>query len=441
MRKMMVAMLFTAACGTTMAPANGNNGSGSDTGSDTGSGSDVPTTCTTAADCAAGMACDVNQHTCVTAGFTIDKTGFVDDGTRWWTNKSNPTLHGTIDNPTGETISVAVNNTPIGTATITGTTWSIDLPTGTIAEADTSIVIELSSGIEQRQLFALDDKAPVAVMFGSIKDERGDQVDFSTGEAVHTHAGAAINLDGTGCPSVYKYAYLMDATKPLYGAETSPNPLTWQVKASDSTPIDNMDSAYRVRDASGTVLYNWTSMQPDASGVFAITLHRNDIAALGTKTGHMFVDVRFRDSFGNESTTSACWDNHPMAAPVEIKPVAPSTVFGWSLPGDSPISTLSIYTPGATVFSQRVLQYADEPVAVKLSGAPGAITYSRTAVDHFVATGAGTGYTCPDSSSPCGGGTAPANGPDDVVTNATLPGTDTFWYATVIDEATGATVV
>jgi hypothetical protein len=457
MRKMMMAALFTAACGSITTPPAGNtNGSdtgsdmGSDTGSDmgsdmgSGSGSTLGMACSSATDCGTDEACDIGQHVCVAATFTIDKTGFIDDGTRWWTSRGNPSLAGTIADPAGASLEAYIGTTKVGTAIINGTAWAIQLPANSIAETDTLVTLRLvtsTTTIEESQVFALDDKAPTATLVGSIKDERGDTIDFSTGEAVHTHAGAAIDLSGTGCPSVYTYGYLMDETPPTYGRETAPNPLAWQITVADSTGIDSMDSAYRVRDVSGAVLYDWTSISPDASGVYAVRLFRNKIPALGSKTGHMFVDARFRDPFGNESTKSVCFDNHPMAAPFEIETMQKATVFGWTLAGDSPISTLSIYTPGATLYSQHVVQYANEPVKVSV-GAPGAaITYSRTAVDHFVATGTATGFACPDPSSPCDGGAAPTNGPDDVLTNDAVPGGSTFWYATVIDEADGHTVV
>jgi len=442
MRKMMMAVMFTAACGSiAMWVERNDNGSdsGSDVGMGSGSGSGGPATCNTAADCAAGTACDVDQHMCVTAAFTIDKTGFIDDGTRWWTSKANPTLHGTIDNPSGETLTLSINNTPIGTATITGTTWSIDLPAGAIAESDTAVDFRLSSGVEQRQLFALDDKAPVAVLFGSIKDERGDQIDFSTGEPVHTHAGASVTLDGTGCPAVYKYAYLMDATKPLYGSETSPNPFTWQVKASDSTPIDNMDSAYRVRDASGTVLYNWTSIEPDTSGVFSITLHRNDIAALGNKTGHMFVDVRFRDTFGNESTTSACWDNHPMAVPLDVDVPTQGPMFGWTLAADSPVSSLEAAGKNAVLFTQEIVQHASEPVAMTI-GVPGvAMPYTHKDVDDLVPEAPVTvSLDCTTTPSNCAS-SVPAD-PADRSSSGTMTLSSSNTMVTVYDESTNQAV-
>ena len=443
MRTMMMAALFTAACGSITPPAGtGSNDDtmGSDTGSDmgsdagSGSGSSVPTTCMSAADCASGMACDTTQHMCVAAAFTLDKAGFIDDGTRWWTNVGNPTLHGTLDNPGSDPLTASINNMTVGTATVTGTTWSIALPMNSIAEADTRVVLHMGN-IEQGQLFALDDQAPAAMLFGSIKDERGDQIDFSTGEAVHTHAGTAVDLT-TGCPSVYKYAYLMDETAPMFGREVAPNPLAWQIKASDSTPLDSMDSAYRVRDAAGHVLYDWTSISPDATGVYAVSLFRNRIPQLGTEGGHMFLDVRFRDSFGNESTTSACWDNHPMAAPVELTAATPGELFGWTLPADSPISHL-LDTTGAVVYSQRIVQHAAEAVTIEVATPAPVPHYTMTGVDDWVGDVPVTvNVSCSGPNDPACDTTPPAD-PADKVASGTISDS---WGATVIDQVTGQRV-
>lgn len=441
MRTMMMAALLLAACGSVTPPAGtGSNtdNMGSDTGSDmgsdagSGSGSSVPTTCMSAADCASGMACDVTQHMCVAAAFTLDKAGFIDDGTRWWTNVGNPTLHGTIDNPGSDPLTAAINNMTVGTATVTGTTWSIALPTSSIAEADTRIVLRMGN-IEQSQLFALDDQAPVAMLFGSIKDERNDQIDFSTGEAVHTHTGTAIDLASTGCPAVYKYAYLMDDTAPTFGREVAPNPLAWQIKVSDSTPLDGMDSAYRVRDAAGQVLYDWTSISPDATGVYTVSLFRNKIPQLGTQTSQIHLDVRFRDSFGNESTTSACWTNHPMAAPIEIGALSTGELFGWTLPADSPISHL-LNSTSAVVFTQRIVQHAAEPVTIDLPTLTQNVQYTMTGVDDLVAD-APTAVTiaCSSASDPKCDTTAPAD-PADKIDSGTV---QTAFYRGVIDETTG----
>ena len=431
MRTMMVAALLTAACGSVTPAA----GTGSDTGSDMGSGSGsapVDTSCSSAADCTSGMACDVTQHTCVAAAFTLDKAGFIDDGTRWWTNTGDPTLHGTIDNPGVDPLTVLVGTTAVGTATITGTTWSIALPANAITEADTRVVLRMGN-LEQSQLFALDDQAPAAMLFGQVHDERGDQIDFSTGEAVHTHAGTAIDLAGTGCPAIYKYAYLMDDSAPVYGREAAPNPLAWQIKVSDATPIDGMDSAYRVRDASGRVLYDWTSIAPDGTGVYAVTLYRNKIPQLGTQTGQMHVDVRFRDAFGNESTTSACWENHPMAAPLEIGAMATGELFGWTLPADSPVSDL-LNGNGAVVYSQRIVQHAAEPITIDISTPAPTVHYTMTAVDDIVAdTPVAVTIGCSGATDPACNTTPPADPADKVDSGSVQP----EWFTGVVDEVTG----
>ncbi len=433
MRTMMMAVLVAAACGSTQTPPNNNNGSGSDSGSDTGSdtgsgsgsgSSTIGNACTSAADCGADGACDLTQQVCVPPVFAFDRTGFVDDGTRWWTNKSDPTIHGTIANASGETLTAFINNTAVGVATISGTTWTLALPASSITATGTTVAVRMSSTsgdtIEENQLFALDDKAPAATLTGSIKDERGDQIDFSSGEPVHTHAGATIDLGAAGCPTVYKYAYLEDETAPAFGRQTTPNPLAWQIHVSDASGVDSMDSAYRVRDASGHILYDWTSLQPDASGAYAVALYRNRIAALGTQTGHMFVDVRFRDMFGNESTTSACWDNHPMAAPLQIGAFARGELFGWTLPGDSPISHLmgnTIYS--ATVFSQDIVQYTDEPVAIHFVVPPFSMPYTLVAVDDIVAQPpVAASYYCSPSGANCI--TTPPADPADRTTSGTV---------------------
>jgi hypothetical protein len=428
MRKtMMLATALLAACGSIAAPKGDDTGSGSDVGSGSGV---MDTSCTTAADCGAGMACATDTHECVAAAFTLDKAGFYDDGTRWWTSSDAPTLHGTIDDAGGQSLDAYIGGTKVGTATIDGTTWSIPLPAGSIKATDTAITMKLGT-LEQRQTFALDNAAPAITLFGSVKDERGDAIDFTTGEPVHTHSGAAIDLTGTGCPAVYKYAYLMDATKPMYGREVTPNAFTWQIKASDATPLDSMDSAYRVRDDAGRVLYDWTSISPDATGVYNVALYRNAIPALGTYAGKIYMDVRFRDAFGNEATREACFDNHPMAAPIEVQPLATGELFGWTLPADSPISRL-LNTTGTAVISQGFVQHTAEPITIHVSIPAPAVHFTMTGVDHMVAgTTTAVSLSCADATS---GACAPVTDPPGKVASGTLNET---WIISVFDETAG----
>src|SRR6185503_12714216 len=135
-----------------------------------------------------------------------------------------------------------------------------------------------------------------------------------------THAGADIDLAGPGCPAIYKYAYLMDATAPMYGSAASPNPLAWKLTIADAK-LDPTSKAFRVRTDTNQVVLSWTpTPAPDTAGVHRIELTRAGgayaIASLGTRTGKFYIDVRARDWNGLETTVSYCFDNHPLAAPV-----------------------------------------------------------------------------------------------------------------------------
>ena len=218
---------------------------------------------------------------------------------------------------------------------------------------------------------------PPGTLYGSVLDERNDAIDFSTGEPVHTHQGAAIDLS-QGCPAVYKYAYLEDAADPMFGSQSNANPLQWLVKSQVGS-LDDSATAYRVRLDDGTVALDWTSAQaPDDTGLYTVRLYRNgtpSVTQVGDHTGKMYLDMRFRDTQGNETVDTACWENHPLAAPLEIQAAAQSDLFGWTLPAHSAIST-AINTAsidgsaaeqvGASIDTQTILQHTAEPVTLHI---------------------------------------------------------------------------
>src|SRR6185437_4883901 len=121
---------------------------------------------------------------------------------------------------------------------------------------------------------------------------------------------------------------------------------------------------------------DWTAAAaPDDNGLYTVRLYRNIVSAIGEHTGKMWVDVKFVDTKGNETVDSACWENHPLAAPLEITPLATSDLFTWSLPAHSPISTAintaSIDTTaqeqvGASVYQQTIVQHTAEPVMLEI---------------------------------------------------------------------------
>src|SRR5258706_15606017 len=86
---------------------------------------------------------------------SVSRHGFVDDGSRWWTDSTGPTLHGRIEvqargpigaptQPLPVALQVFIGDSPFGTrATITDGEWSVALPPGTIGAHDTRIVIRV----------------------------------------------------------------------------------------------------------------------------------------------------------------------------------------------------------------------------------------------------------------------------------------------------------
>jgi hypothetical protein len=434
MRKMMMAaVLVLAACGNVEEPTPGmdmgsgsdgsgsaggdgsGSGSGSGMGSGSGSGSSgmdagMPAGCATAADCGASQGCDTATQMCVAETVAIDPgTDVVVDGSRWWTSVGDPILHGTYAGLPGATVQAIVGSAPGTVATLSGNAWTVKLPASSITGGDSWVRIVLSdpSGghAEVDQLFTLDTAAPqITLATSKLRDERGDTIDFSTGEPVHTHAGAEIDLASGACPSVYKYGYLADATAPMYGSATSPNPLTWSFSITD-TKLDATSPQFRVRNEANTTIMSWTAAPAaDAAGVRHLTFTRNGgtypLGALAY-TGKYYIDVKARDWNGLETTVSWCFDNHPLAAPLQVDGFERAELFGMSLPADSQVSKVINIGSEFAVATQRIVQQTAEPVLLTWSATSNAIHYTKSVFWNYVEELTYSGALCSSSASAC----------------------------------------
>jgi hypothetical protein len=265
------------------------------------------------------------------------------------------------------------------------------------------------------------DTAPAALV-GAVLDERADAIDFSSGAPVHTHRGAPIDLSQP-CPAVYKYAYLEARTAPAFGSETNPNPLEWQV-------VSRAATAYRVRLGDGTVASEWAPTDaPDA-----VRLDRDAVPELGDYTGAMYLDV----ASGDGSIDTACWQNHPLAAPLDIGAAAHSDLFDWTLAAHSPISTaINQAGPGraAGAFVQPFVQTAAEPVALHFAHSEIVGTVFGTVVTEAIATAASNDAIACDGPAGCAIGTVPAES----TTSIFAPLVATFPLR-IVDVATGMTI-
>ncbi|MFT3698157.1 MAG: hypothetical protein QM831_33760 [Kofleriaceae bacterium] len=225
---------------------------------------------------------------------------------------------------------------------------------------------------------------------GTVLDERNDVLDVSSGELVHVHGGAPIDLTTTGCPAVYKYAYLEQAH--TYGRENMPNPIAWTIPS-------NID-AYRVVDDDGGTLLDWVTRDTSAT---RIELDRSSVPALGTKTAKMHLQLRTSSG----ETSAVCWENHPMAAPIMASAPTKGVLFGMTFANHSPISQLvnaSSYTDshfGVTVMTFPITQYVGEvtPIDVEIPKPTGLAVADLVAASIAVSSEE-PAYTCGNCSMP-----------------------------------------
>lgn len=385
MREMMVAasLFAVTACGTVEAPQQPaddpaeemTGGSGSaDTGSGSGSGSGSSSIgCTSPSDCKSGETCHVVTGQCFAADLTLDASEFVVDGDTWWVSTATPTLKGTFKAPPNSVVTVQLGTDAFMSAVIVGAEWHMQVPPDGISSAGTLVTVRLTDpfGGETTvaQELVVDAMAPsVSMLPSKVRDERGDVVTFSIVDGPkHDHRGVEVDLSAGGCPTVHKYTYLMNPSR-AYGDEWSPNPLRWQF-AVDETRIAS--ATYRVRSPNGSPLTDWLPAVVQGTSLsVAPTLAA--VPNLGEGSGTYSVDVRVRDWAGNETTTTACWNHQPLAAPLGFGSVYETLELAeLRLIDDSPISKL-LTGEGVTILGQWITQFADEPIV--LSGTTTAIT-------------------------------------------------------------------
>jgi hypothetical protein len=375
MRKTMalVLVMFAAACGTVQ-PASvpiGDDDAEMDPGMDAGSDPQAPL---------------------LDGKLTIEmQADYIDDGSRWWTSTAAPLLRGTFSGPSLVAIKVTAGTTTV-MAILEAGTWSAQLPAGAIDVDDTDVNVEMTdstgAALATSQVFAYDGAGPAITLAPStIKDERGDTIDFTKGEPFHTHAGATVDLAAAGCPVVYKYGYLMDAIIP-YGVNVTANPLAWHIKVTDMK-LAAGSQAFRVRTDDGTVVRDWSAMPAaDANGVSTIELTRKGgaapIAALGTRTGQFFVDVRARDWSNNETVKSICFDHHPLQAPVAVSEFDRGSLFRIDFAADILAKSLINVGGVVDVVSQAIVHETAEPTTLTWSVTSSAFNYSKSMFDGYV---------------------------------------------------------
>jgi hypothetical protein len=130
-----------------------------------------------------------------------------------------------------------------------------------------------------------------------------------------------------------------------------------------------------------------------------------------------------------------------MAPPIKMGGTAQSDLFGWSLPADSPVSALMLWgTPGVKVYTHAFVQHAGEPVSMNLTLGNMGITYTRVAVDDFVASSQQTSTACGEDPADAGCAIAPPADPADTTDSGTILANALFWTTRIIDDANGSVI-
>lgn len=287
---------------------------------------------------------------------TVDPAGFFDDGQSWWIRPigmplvvpTGPHLTATVVDAHLRDLRARIAGTDIATATVSGDTWDLALPDGTVAglaPVSVEIIARDHAGNTTSLIRVLrrDDRPPVLTMLGtSVRDESSDVVTLtphSVGNVVddiaitHNHGGAKVALGAaTACdaaaPTVHKYGYLLDDARPPYvleidpdPAEDSPNPVRWAFAlVDDGVGVDPSTVQYSVRDVDASVvLLDWTAAPTNGSG-YEVKLYRSAgggsaIPAVG-RDGRFEIAMRGRDRLGREVQTARCWNHHVLPAPL-----------------------------------------------------------------------------------------------------------------------------
>jgi hypothetical protein len=266
----------------------------------------------------------------------LASTGFLQDGSTWWTATASPTLTGTVGDaaPVSVATSTGAGSAP---ATVTGSTWSGGLA-GALDLAGADVVISATDAAgnttQVTQHIRADLTLPnLALTAGDVRDEANEAPTFDDNEIpVHIHTGARIDLTtSSGCPVVTKFSYLLAGSPPyaneVTGQDTpDPNPLHYVLRASDDgVGVVTSSIQYRVGyQAMGetTWLLDWTSAtgtpsrNPDEYDVKVLS---DQVPQLATTEGTYQVEFRATDRLMRTATMARCFELRLRAPPLHVQ--------------------------------------------------------------------------------------------------------------------------
>jgi len=268
---------------------------------------------------------------------SLDSASFLVDGATWWTATATPMLQGTVGDAAPVAVKAVINGVDV-LGVVTGTSWTVAVPAGSLDAAGTAVtVVATDAAGNRREIMQRirPDVTPPALSFqaSTVNDEAGDQVAFATDESpIHTHAGTAIDLaagPAATCAQLTKFSNLLGPSSPTFVTELpTRNPIAYQlVGADDGVGIAPGSTEYRVRRRDGgggfTMVLDWTSAGAGSSigtgaQLFAVAIQSDIVAELATTQATYDVEFRTVDRLARTSTSARCFDLQLRAPPLHF---------------------------------------------------------------------------------------------------------------------------
>jgi hypothetical protein len=288
----------------------------------------------------------------------ISATGFLVDGATWWTTTATPTLSGTVTDASPVTISVTVAGGATIAGTVTGSSWTVTLPAGSLDAAGTQVTIvavDAAGNVGTATQRVRPDTTPPQLSFAAspVIDEATDAVvTFTTNPGSagtdevpqHAHNGTPRDLGAAGgCAAITKYSYLLSETPTAYAIETpARNPLVYQLLTDDpGVGIAAGSTQYRIKrtvNGSTTTVVDWTTAGPGVPvgtsvRQFAVGLYSGTVSGLATTPGRYDVEFRAADRLQRTATIGRCFELALKAPPLHFAapPATPTTAHEYAL--------------------------------------------------------------------------------------------------------------
>ena len=266
----------------------------------------------------------------------LDASGFVIDGSTWWTASAAPLLTGTVADAGPVSIKAVIAGGIEAAGVVSGASWTIQLPAGALDAGGTVVQIVAvdaagnQSSVAQR---LRPDLEPPVLSFQSsvVLDEDDEWVTFAADHSPqHAHTGMPIDLaTPMGCPTLTKFSYLLGRDSPEYVLEVpGPNSIRYQLVTDDpGVGIAAGATEYRVGRRVGPQtqwVLDWTSTGngvPIGTGVtqFPVGISSDAVTGLATTEGIYDVELRATDRLARTTTVARCFDLHLRAPPLDFE--------------------------------------------------------------------------------------------------------------------------